>query len=65
MTNTIEVTGCKECPFEYYALSNTRYCVHPEINADGVIIGKKEILPECPLKQSSILIALKTKDNGE
>jgi len=65
MENKIEVTGCHVCPMSFLNESRDWHCGHPQINDECLTRFGVKILPNCPLKQSSITITLKTKNNGE
>ena len=57
-TETIEVTGCVDCPFKTTLPLMTDWCSHPNHeNKKGYVI-----FDTCPLKKSSITIKLKQND---
>jgi len=61
--NTIEVTGCDDCPLSNLYPHNCAMCVHPNRKRNKIMLIKS-LFRTCPLKQSPITITLKTKNNG-
>jgi len=69
MANTIEVTDCGDCFFAETILSD-RGIYHKcfakfKLSKPYISIDLERLNQNCPLKQSSITITLKTKENGE
>ena len=73
MANTIEVTGCGDCPMiaKYvdfiYDEASYYYCQHPSCmgKESNRYLNLVDVFYFCPLKQSSITITLKTKENDK
>ena len=74
MENTIEVTGCVDCPM-YYSKhpvnsfleivgEEWNYCNHPD-KTKGRSGTKYELNKQCPLKNSPVTIKLKDNDRTE
>lgn len=58
----VEVDGCDVCPMRYMDKDGNEGCNHPNtIFKDEVYWVNRHLFKQCPLKQKSITVSLKTK----